>query len=155
MKDIVNQARDFAAAAHGDQKYGNRSYTYHLNKVVNVCNRFGGSGELQAACFLHDTLEDTKVSESELIKEFGPKIAAIVLGVTNLPSKEATLNRTRLSKSAVFVKLCDRIANCEEGGKLPKYQKEMPLFYKILYRAGEYDSMWNHLKKLLSFDDNR
>lgn len=152
--NIVQKARDFAVKSHGSQTYGTQPYLYHLNKVVDVARRFGASEEVLAACYLHDTVEDTKITSLDLTTNFGTKIAALVLGVTNMPDKESTLNRTRSNKTAVFIKLCDRIANCEEGGKILKYQKEMPLFYKVLYRKGEYDTMWDHLKKLLTFTPN-
>jgi len=62
-------ARDFAIQAHGDQKYGTKPYVYHLDQVAAICCtiKFHYDSEtLRTAAFLHDVLEDTKVTHAEL-----------------------------------------------------------------------------------------
>ncbi len=145
----INKAATIAIRAHGDQKYGDQPYSYHLKKVYDNAVRFGGSAVSRVCSLLHDTLEDTKLPKQEIEQEFGPKVAHIVDLLSNRPSKEETYKRIRTDPEAVFVKLCDRLANVSEGKKNDKYRKEHPLFKSILYRRGEYESMWHELDKKL------
>lgn len=142
------RARQFAINAHGNQKYGNHPYSYHLDKVVDVAKRYNASDDILAVCFLHDVIEDTKVTYSNIRKLFGVKIAYLVDLVSNRGSKELTFERIRSNSIAVFVKLCDRIANVSEGGKIEMYKKQYPLFRKILKRDKEYENMWEELDEL-------
>ena len=144
-KDIIK----YAISCHGDQKYGSMPYVYHLHKVAQLVKKWGGSAEQIQAAYLHDVVEDTDVPLSQLQHDFGSGVSHIVDLLTNQGSKESTFKRIRTSKSAVFVKLCDRLANVSEGGKLPKYRKEYPIFRSILYKPGEFDGLWNELDKLL------
>ena len=59
-----------ALAAHADQPYGLRPYSYHLRKVREALKRFGFAqrdsirgARLAMAAWLHDILEDTPVSK--------------------------------------------------------------------------------------------
>lgn len=139
---IVKDAAKFAAKAHGSQRYGGKSYMYHLERVYRVVTRFGGSEVHQATAWLHDVIEDTSVTKSDIAKVFGSKIAHIVDLVSNRGSKESTFQRIRSDKDAVFVKLCDRLANVSEGGKLSMYRKQHQSFRSILYKKGEFDALW-------------
>jgi guanosine-3',5'-bis(diphosphate) 3'-pyrophosphohydrolase len=145
----VVKAEEVATYAHKGQQYGLQPYTYHLNKVYQNAVRFGGDSTAQQAAWLHDVLEDTAMTEDELRRIFGEKVAHIVDLVTNQPSKEETLRRIRSNPEAVFVKLCDRLANVEEGEKNDMYRKQQPLFKKMLYRPNEFESLWNELDKKL------
>ena len=149
-KDDVKSARKFAVAAHGSQTYGtNNPYVYHLDKVAKVCLRYGGKIDDLVICYLHDVLEDTNVPAAQIENQFGNLITKIVMLLSNTESKKNTYERIRSSSKAVFIKLCDRIANVEEGGKVDMYKKQYPLFRSVLYRKGEYESMWRHLDGLL------
>jgi (p)ppGpp synthase/HD superfamily hydrolase len=145
----IKQALLFAKEKHAGQKYGSHDYMYHLIRVVKVAQRYGASDDDIVACFLHDTIEDTSTTHNDIAKLFGQPTADVVELVSNRSTKEATFKRIRTNKRAVFVKLCDRIANCEEGAKNDKYRKEYPLFKKILYKSGEFEPMWKHLDNLL------
>ena len=138
----VKDAANFALKAHKGQRYGSKPYSYHLAQVFQNTRKYGGSDLEQAAAWLHDVVEDTSVTTTELVREFGSNVAKIVDLVSNRGSKEATFNRIRSNPRAVFVKLCDRLANVSEGAKNNKYRKEHPLFKSILYKKGEFDSLW-------------
>ena len=138
----VKEAAKFAVKAHGSQRYGGKPYSYHLEKVYRNVVRFGGSNEHQMAAWLHDVIEDTSVTKDDVAKKFGSKVAKIVDLVSNQASKEATYKRIRTDKDAVFVKLCDRLANVSEGGKLDMYRKQQRTFKPILYKKGEFDALW-------------
>jgi (p)ppGpp synthase/HD superfamily hydrolase len=150
MNDVIKEAAKFAIKAHGGQQYGvGTPYTYHLAQVYTLARRFGGSTDEQAAAWLHDVLEDTSVTKAELQQQFGSNIANIVDLVSNRESKEATFQRIRASKSAVFVKLCDRLANVTAGAKINMYRKQHPTFKSILYKKGEFENLWKMIDKQL------
>lgn len=147
LKDAVM----FAVDSHAGQKYGSRPYWYHLNKVYEASKKHGGNEIHHMACWLHDTIEDTEVTKQILLAKFGKSVATIVDLVSNQSSKEATFKRIRSSKDAVFVKLCDRLANVSEGKKNAKYKKEHPMFREILYREGEFDDLWAAIDAILGY----
>lgn len=54
---MTNKARDFAIKWHGDQRYGDKPYVYHLDQVAdNVCATGDGSWEPDAV-FAHSKTE--------------------------------------------------------------------------------------------------
>lgn len=59
---------DFAKDAHGDQlrKYTNDPYIIHPIAVANMVKDAGGDENMVNAALLHDVLEDTNVTHSEL-----------------------------------------------------------------------------------------
>lgn len=148
-KNKLNNAAQFALTAHGDQMYGPYRYSYHLSKVVHTAFTYGGSTLTQVASWLHDTIEDTDVTKEDVAYEFGDEVAHIVDLVSNRPTKEETCERIRTNSDAVFVKLCDRLANVTEGEKNDKYRKAHPLFKSVLYREGEFDALWTAIDKAL------
>ncbi len=148
-KNIV-KAEEVATYAHQGQRYGLHPYTYHLNKVYQNAVKFGGSSVERQVSWLHDVIEDTAMTEDQLQRIFGEKVAHLVDLLTNRSSKEETYKRIRTDPQAVFVKLCDRLANVEGGEKNEMYRKQQPLFKSILYRPGEYESLWHELDTKLA-----
>lgn len=147
----VKDAAKFAIKHHGDQKYGSKPYHYHLNKVFENARKYGGNENEQVAAWLHDVVEDTRVTKADVAKEFGHEVALIVDLVTNRPSKEKTFTRVRTHRSAVFVKLCDRLANVQAGKKNNMYKKRHESFRSILYRKGEFDQLWSKIDSILGY----
>ena len=81
--ELVEKAKQFATRAHGDQKYGNdKPYTWHLEKTAEFARRLGYADEVVAACWLHDTAEDTSVTLDELRAEFPAVVVDAVAAVT-------------------------------------------------------------------------
>ena len=161
--NISNQAREFAIIRHGNQKYGDRPYSYHLALVSQVLSDFGYAADeaIAAAGWLHDTLEDTETEYEVLVSEFGKETADIVWAVTNEPGGNRvdrfrkTALKIQSSKKALILKLADRIANTEaslqSNPKLYKmYVKEFALFKELLYNPQDVRLilMWNRLEQL-------
>lgn len=158
------KAKEFAIAKHANQKYGDRPYSYHLAQVSQLLAEFGYLGDeaITAAGWLHDTLEDTETTYTELVSEFGHEISDIVWAVTNEPGGNRvdrfrnTALKIQSNKKALIVKLADRIANTEASlqtnPKLYKmYVKEFALFKELLYNPqqnAELIPMWNRLIEL-------
>jgi (p)ppGpp synthase/HD superfamily hydrolase len=164
---------EFATEAHGAQKYGDGPYIDHLSDVVLVFDEFidyiieGDNiyieSVFEAACWLHDVLEDTDITYKQLLTKFGIDIANLVHAVTDEPGKNRkerkakTLPKTRAcGKLAVALKLCDRIANIQSCidsknyGLMKMYKKENNGFRLALYlKEDEIDPMWDCLEELL------
>jgi (p)ppGpp synthase/HD superfamily hydrolase len=122
---MVVEAKMFATAAHAavgqKRKYSGDDYIVHPQRVAAIVERHGGTDEMIAAAWLHDTVEDTDVSPKLITKMFGDEIASIVEGLTDvsLPSdgnraKRKSIDRMHsasASTEAQFVKCADIIDN--------------------------------------------
>ncbi|WP_217358247.1 HD domain-containing protein [Anabaena sp. UHCC 0187] len=156
---MSKQAQQFAISKHGNQKYGEHPYSYHLNYVVNILTEYGYAEDdaIVSAGWLHDTIEDTDTTHTVLVLEFGKEIADIVWAVSSEPGENRpakfrnTAPKIISNKKALVVKLADRIANTEASlANNPKlyqmYVKEFTLFHELLYQDNL--PMWERLIKL-------
>ena len=147
-------------------------YEFHLRMVNNVYEDFQHllDEELNDYCgkavWAHDTIEDTRVSYNDVKNQLGDEVADIVYAVTNDKGKnrkeragDKYYEGIRNTPGAVFVKLCDRIANVQYG-KMTKsrmfemYKKENPEFilqlgYGTTYGFG-YGEMFVYLNNLFN-----
>lgn len=154
---------EFGQRAHAAQMYDHFPYFKHLEDVSKVLARFGYTDDIyQCAAFLHDSMEDTATSYSDVKKVFGEEIAEIVycmtdeLGRDRKEKKEKTLPKIRSNPDSIIVKLADRIANAEHSKEnkadsdfLGMYTKEHKAFRWALYVPEHCDLMWNHLDGLM------
>ena len=160
--DSLRWARFFAATKHGSQQYAfGLPYSHHLYAVENIIRLFVEPShpffqELLEAAWLHDVVEDTPTKLKEISEMFGDRVAELVGAVTNEPGPSRkvrhalTYPKIRRFQEAVILKLADRIANVQQGGKLTEmYAKEYEDFRWALYTPGEADKMWSHLDGLL------
>ena len=122
---MVVEAKMFATAAHAaigqKRKYSGDDYIVHPQRVAAIVEKHGGSDEMIAAAWLHDTVEDTDVTPDLITKMFGDNVADIVEGLTDvsLPedgnrAKRKSIDRmhsARASTEAQFVKCADIIDN--------------------------------------------
>lgn len=152
------EARDVAIKAHGDQTYGDiYPYSKHLDDVVAVLVSHGFSGRFVVAGYLHDTMEDAGLSYNKIKRAFGIIVAEMVfcvtdeLGRTREEKKRKTLPKTAGNKSAIILKLADRIANVSQGGKNDMYVKEYPDFKEALFNEDHTDALplWRELETIL------
>lgn len=138
-------ARLFALQHHGDQTYGDGvPYSVHLFAVEVVLRRFGfHEVEFLQAAWLHDVLEDTDADPAQVLAMFGQRVFDMVSAVTepkwvdgakpNRKTRHAmTYPRIVANPDAVILKLADRIANVESGGKREMYAKEHAAFKAAL-----------------------
>lgn len=157
---IYKEARMVAVKAHSNQSYDEIfPYEKHLDDVVDVLKRFGYSGKYIVAGYLHDSIEDDGISYNDIKKHFGVDVAEMVFCVTDelgrnrKEKKVKTLPKIASNPDAIILKLADRIANIEHGGKIDMYLKEYVEFKGSLFLATPLDArdMWTHLDKLLNF----
>lgn len=169
----VLKAFDLAIDAHGNQMYGkNIPYSVHLQDVYGTLTGFGYSAnnpdhlDLMVACPLHDALEDTALSYSDIVKELGEDVAEIVYcvtddknGRTRKEKKNLTYPKIASNPDSIILKLADRIANMENAKKSGKpkgdknfgemYVKEYKKFRWMLHKPGHADEMWGYLDRLV------
>jgi (p)ppGpp synthase/HD superfamily hydrolase len=155
------RARAFAIKAHLGRMHGDSFYTCHLEQVENVLIRFDYcSFRIRAAAWLHDTVEKSQVTMSDINREFSGFVAFTVDAVTSAPGKtreernSATYARIKeRGGMAIVLKLADRIANVEEAiqaailkndNKLSIYEEEYSEFRDTLYESTNADAMWAH-----------
>ena len=123
---------------------------------------------LRSACMRaawgHDLIEDCRVSYNDVKSELGQEAADIVYAVTNEKGKNRSERANdkyyegiRNTNGAVFVKLCDRIANVQyskmTGSRMfEMYKKENTNFMVKLgwaeLKTHEYEPMFAYLQEL-------
>lgn len=114
---IVKKAKEFALKAHKGQlrKFSTLPYFVHPENVAKNVLSCGGSDEMAAAAYLHDTIEDCNISYSELESEFGKEVADLVAELSNdreelkrIGKREYLLKKLNtISSKALTIKLCD------------------------------------------------
>ena len=123
---LVLRATEFAAHKHRDQRRKDAEASPYINHPLALAYVLWNEGSSRdpvvlAAALLHDTLEDTETSYSELRGEFGPAVAAVVAEVTDTKwltrdaRKRLQVSKAaRSSPEARLVKLADKICNLRD-----------------------------------------
>jgi (p)ppGpp synthase/HD superfamily hydrolase len=116
----LSGAVEFAWAAHAGQvrKYTGEPYICHPLTVADMVGRAGGAHTQIIAAILHDVVEDTPVTVSEVAANFGPRVAELVEWLTDTATgnraerQAASVEKwSRAPLAAVTVKLADLIDN--------------------------------------------
>jgi GTP pyrophosphokinase len=122
---ILQKAYVFAARAHkGQVRRSGEPYLGHPLEVTGMLADMNLDRTTLVAGLLHDVLEDTDVTATEIKEAFGKEVAALVEGVTKISrfqeaSPEArraeTIRKIILAMTddlrVIFIKLADRIHN--------------------------------------------
>lgn len=118
---LVVRAAEYAARAHARHRRKDVDETPYINHLAHVARLLAEAGcdaELVAAGYLHDTIEDVRVTYEELLAEFGQDIADLVLAVTDDKSlrwqmrKQAQIDHAAGSPPRVVaLKLADKVSN--------------------------------------------
>ncbi len=122
---FVEKAYEFANKAHAGQKRASgQPYIVHPTQVAGTLANLGLDPDTVAAGFLHDTVEDTDVTNDDIKKEFGKDVAFIVDGVTKLNKYQYKSHQEFLAENhrkmliamakdlrVIMVKLADRLHN--------------------------------------------
>jgi guanosine-3',5'-bis(diphosphate) 3'-pyrophosphohydrolase len=158
------EARSFAIAAHGEQKYGAYPYSHHLDSAAALAAPYGA--EAMAVAYLHDTVEDTNATLAEIESRFGSKVAGCVGLLTDEPGANRKERKAKTyaklavvsgpNELALLIKAADRLANvraCVQDRKhllWDLYRSEHTVFKGAAYRSGLCDPLWAELDALLS-----
>ena len=153
-QDLIRRARSYAQHLHTDtnQKYGEYlPYFFHVDLVGRIAWKYASylpdedRSEVIAAAYLHDVIEDCRVTYNDLEKNFGQKVADLVYAVTNEKGKNREQRANdkyyqgiRDTPHATYIKLCDRMANAFFSSvmgtnQVHMYKKEHEKFYQHLW----------------------
>ncbi|HEY9562061.1 MAG TPA: HD domain-containing protein, partial [Anseongella sp.] len=85
-KRLIRKAFEKSMEAHKEmRRKSGEPYIYHPIAVAQVCAEEIGLGTTSIVCaLLHDTVEDTDLTLEEIDREFGPKCAHIIDGLTKI-----------------------------------------------------------------------
>jgi GTP diphosphokinase / guanosine-3',5'-bis(diphosphate) 3'-diphosphatase len=157
---LIERAYDTAAYWHRDQKRRSGDpYITHPLAVSTILAELGMPTQTICAALLHDTVEDTPYSLTELRSEFGEDIAALVDGVTKLDkvkygeSAEAeTVRKMVVAMSrdirVLVIKLADRLHNMRTLRYLPRDKQErkarevLEIYAPLAHRLGMNTLKW-------------
>lgn len=124
---LPGKAYAFAERAHRGQpdRYGTGDFIAHPVAVAELVSGYGDP-VLEAAAFLHDTVEKTDTTPETIEKEFGPEIRDLVLALSQDPaiderSKRREEHRRRIGgagRQAQIVYANDRLAGMRKMGLL-------------------------------------
>ncbi|MEM8638873.1 MAG: bifunctional (p)ppGpp synthetase/guanosine-3',5'-bis(diphosphate) 3'-pyrophosphohydrolase [Cyanobacteria bacterium P01_G01_bin.54] len=121
----IGRAFNFAYALHqGQYRKSGEPYIAHPVAVASLLRDLGGDDDMVAAGFLHDVVEDTDVTCTEIEELFGQEVRQLVEGVTKLSSFNFASKTERQAENfrrmfmamakdirVIIVKLADRLHN--------------------------------------------
>lgn len=120
---------DLIIEHHGHQKYGGRPYFLHPIEVAENLEGYGANETQVLGALLHDTLEDTDLTEDQIQDFFGYRVLEVVQLLTKSDGEEYNDYIQRLVESgnydALVVKKSDLEVNLRNGPKkknVDKYQ---------------------------------
>ena len=154
--DKVWEAYRFSEKAHSGQKRrSGEAYISHPVSVACIAARFHLDSQSIQAALLHDVVEDTEVTESDIELKFGKQVSILVTGLSKLDkvefqdANEAQAENFRKMLLAMtqdvrvmLIKLSDRLHNMqtiqslEESKKTRIAQETIDIYAPIANRLG-------------------
>lgn len=119
----LQSAENFAKEQNSDMTNDKKILHHeHLASVVARLKNLGVTDEdVISSAWLHDILDETKISFEELDQRFGSKVAVIILAISrdrNLPKLKQEEQYVKQLKESAFnsklIKLCDISANLKD-----------------------------------------
>lgn len=138
------------AAVGQRRKYTNAPYHEHCAEVAGIVARIAHDEDMLCAAWLHDTVEDTQLTHDFIAGLFGPRVARLVEGLTDIARPEdgdraarKRIDRERLAleEAAVqTIKLADMISNlstiaARDPGYARVYMAEKRALLAVLTRG--------------------
>ncbi|WP_017731407.1 RelA/SpoT family protein [Nafulsella turpanensis] len=164
---LIKKAFNTSNEAHQEmRRKSGEPYIYHPLAVAQICVDEIGLGTTSiVAALLHDVVEDTDVELEDIEREFGPKVARIIDGLTKISgvfehgsSQQAENFRKMLltlseDVRVILIKLADRLHNMRTLGSVQQHKQlkiaseTMYLYAPLAHRLGLY-SMKSELEDL-------
>lgn len=157
---LVERAYQVAERAHqGQTRKSGDPYITHPVAVAQLLADLGIGPAGLAAALLHDTVEDTDYSLTQLKNDFGDEIAMLVDGVTKLDkvkfgenAQAETVRKMVVAMSkdirVLVIKLADRLHNARTWGFVPeekaryKAQETLEIYAPLAHRLGISTFKW-------------
>jgi GTP diphosphokinase / guanosine-3',5'-bis(diphosphate) 3'-diphosphatase len=157
---LIERAYEVAARQHSGQvRKSGDPYITHPLAVATILAELGMNSETLCAALLHDTIEDTDYTLSELRREFGDDVTELVDGVTKLDkvkygeaAQAETVRKMVVAMSrdirVLVIKLADRLHNMRTLRYLPREKQEqksrevLEIFAPLAHRLGMNTVKW-------------
>ena len=124
-EDLLNRAYVYAMVAHGEQtRASGDPYFSHPLEVAAILTDLKLDDATIVAALLHDTIEDTESTRTEIDQVFGQEIGALVEGLTKLKRLELVSREAKQAENlrklllaiaddvrVLLIKLADRLHN--------------------------------------------
>ncbi|MCU4652572.1 bifunctional (p)ppGpp synthetase/guanosine-3',5'-bis(diphosphate) 3'-pyrophosphohydrolase [Roseibacterium sp. SDUM158016] len=153
---LIRGAYDYARRMHeGQKRHSGEPYFTHPVAVAAILTEQRLDDATIMTALLHDTIEDTKGTYSEIAAEFGTDVAELVDGVTKLTNLELSSRETKQAENfrklfmamskdlrVILVKLADRLHNMRTIRHMPpekqakKAHETMDIFAPLAGRMG-------------------
>jgi GTP pyrophosphokinase len=153
---LIRRAWAFGEKMHeGQFRKSGEPYFTHPVAVARLLAEQQMDDATVVTALLHDTVEDTKASRAQIDREFGPEIAELVEGVTNLTKMQIRSDETRQAENfrklfmatsrdlrVTLVKLADRLHNMRTIKSMPpekqaqKARETMDIYAPLAGRMG-------------------
>jgi (p)ppGpp synthase/HD superfamily hydrolase len=162
LPPAAQDAAAIAVKAHGDQKYGDKPYSWHLDRVAEVVARHSGDiadqfVQAMAGAYLHDVIEDVP-NGARFLDNVDPSVIEAVRALSKSKGQTPEQYYTGIKNAgriAIAVKIADRIANMQASlsaemnnhKKFEKYRSERHVFASMR-QGDDLKNMWDELDKL-------
>jgi GTP pyrophosphokinase len=138
-RELIDKAFKIAKEAHWNmRRKSGEPYVIHPIQVAKIVNQEIGLGAKSiATALLHDVVEDTDYSLENVSKDFGPKIASLIDGLTKISDaynkgtsssmQAENFRRMLLTISddlrVILIKIADRLHNMRTLDSMPENKK--------------------------------
>ena len=160
--NLILKAYNFAKNNHITQKrLSGEDYIVHPLEVANILVNLKMDDATICAALLHDIVEDTNISNEDIISEFGEEIAEMVAGVTKLGQIQyVTVEEQQVENyrkmflamgkdiRVILIKLADRLHNMrtlsylKRDRQIANARETMDLYAPLANRLGIYSLKW-------------
>jgi GTP diphosphokinase / guanosine-3',5'-bis(diphosphate) 3'-diphosphatase len=146
-KKLVRKAFDYAVEAHQDQRRkSGEAYIFHPIAVAKiVAGEIGLGATAIAAALMHDVVEDTDITVEDIEREFNPKVAQLVAGLTKISQVKKDMNISMQAENfrkmlltlnddvrVIIIKIADRLHNMQTMDSMVDY-KQVKIASETLY----------------------
>ena len=159
---MVLKAYEFAKAKHGSQtRMSGEPYIIHPVQVAYILAGLELDESTICAALLHDVLEDTDVTQKDIVAEFSQEIYDMVDGVTKLGKLNYTSKEEQQVENyrkmflamgkdirVILIKLADRLHNMRtlkyltRDRQIANARETMDLYAPLANRLGMYSLKW-------------
>ncbi len=153
---LIKKAFQFSDTAHlGQYRHSGEPYITHPVAVAELCATWRLDAPSIMAALLHDVIEDTGCTKSDLVEKFGSKVAELVEGLTKLDKLEFQSHAEAQAESfrkmfmamardvrVILVKLADRTHNMRTLDAVPMEKRRrvaaetIEIYAPVAHRLG-------------------
>src|SRR5574339_136769 len=163
----LESAYHFSEAAHeGQFRQSGEPYISHPLAVANILAQWHLDSQALTAALLHDVMEDTAVTKTEISRNFGKPVAELVDGVSKLDRIEFETHERAQAENfrkmllamardvrVILIKLADRLHNMRTLGAVSPAKRRrvaretMEIYAPIANRLG-LNTLYHELQEL-------